>query len=299
MLSPANTNKPIVLFYHGNCWDGAAAAWVFSRQFSSTDVEYVECLHGKTVPNIYAITGKIVYIVDFSFDRSTTEAIKERAKEFVMLDHHQTALDRVGGIEGCHLDMNRSGAAMMFDYINERFHNGKLYMPLCLRYFQALDLYSKDQYDIDAFSAYLMQFDHPSVENVIKIANLFDQKKMLDAGHQINNVIGNFVNNIAKDAFTVKINGINVACVFGPRMISHHVAMEMSRLNNYGVGCCLTFGKDASVSVSLRVDNSSGKAPPDISTLTVSEYLGGGGHRYASGARMTLEFFNELYKNRF
>lgn len=69
--------------------------------------------HGDTPPDV---TGKDVYICDFSFDRNTLLKMKEQASSLVVLDHHKTAEKNLHGLDFCVFDMTRCGAAITWDY---------------------------------------------------------------------------------------------------------------------------------------------------------------------------------------
>lgn len=85
------TNKMCI--YHGHCADGFTAAWVV-RLAVGKDVEFVAGTYQSPPPDV---TGKIVYIVDFSYKRSVMEEIVEKAAKVVHIDHHDTAITDMQG----------------------------------------------------------------------------------------------------------------------------------------------------------------------------------------------------------
>lgn len=106
--------KTIVIF-HDNCPDGFTSAWAAWKKFGD-DAEYIPAsFNGDGPPDL---TGADVYIVDFSYPRDVTLAIKAEANALVVLDHHKSAKANLEGIEGCHFDMERSGAGMTWDYFH-------------------------------------------------------------------------------------------------------------------------------------------------------------------------------------
>src|ERR1700675_99258 len=80
--------KPLVI-YHGNCADGFSAAWCFWRKYHD-DAEYVAGVYSKPPPDV---TGRFVYLVDFSYKRAVVEKMFETAACIALIDHHKTAID--------------------------------------------------------------------------------------------------------------------------------------------------------------------------------------------------------------
>jgi len=109
--------KALVL-YHGNCPDGFTSAWAAWLHLGDS-AEYVPVNHDDD--DIPDVTGRDVYILDFSYARDVILDMKEKATSFLVLDHHKSAESALDGIEGCHFDMDRSGAGMSWDH----FHKGK------------------------------------------------------------------------------------------------------------------------------------------------------------------------------
>lgn len=104
-----------VVLFHDNCPDGFTAAWAAWKKFGD-QAEYIPARFDEEErPDL---TGADVYIVDFSYPREVTLAIKAEANSLVVLDHHKSARKHLEGIEGCHFDMDRSGAGMTWDYLH-------------------------------------------------------------------------------------------------------------------------------------------------------------------------------------
>ncbi|MCB2070021.1 MAG: hypothetical protein KDF67_10500 [Ottowia sp.] len=69
-------NRPIVI-YHGNCADGFSAAWCFWRKYG-TGADYVAGVYQKDPPDV---TGRDVYLVDFSYKRAVVEQMLKAAAQ--------------------------------------------------------------------------------------------------------------------------------------------------------------------------------------------------------------------------
>jgi hypothetical protein len=87
-------DKPLLVFCHSHCLDGAAAAWVFWRRFPDAEIHFVQ--YGKPVP--VDVTGRVVVVADFCFDLETTIDLISKARSYTMLDHHPMARRVVQGV---------------------------------------------------------------------------------------------------------------------------------------------------------------------------------------------------------
>lgn len=120
--------KPLVI-YHGNCADGFSAAWCFWRKFG-VDAEYVAGVYQQSPPDV---TGRDVYMVDFSYKRQVVEIMMKTARFVALIDHHKTAIEDLqplfaeyeteylayGGERrvAWYCDLERSGATLAWDYL--------------------------------------------------------------------------------------------------------------------------------------------------------------------------------------
>lgn len=77
-----------VCIYHGNCADGFTAAWVVRKALGDS-VEFIPGFYQTPPPDV---TGKIVYMVDFSYKRPVMEELAKKANKIIHIDHHDTAI---------------------------------------------------------------------------------------------------------------------------------------------------------------------------------------------------------------
>lgn len=121
-------NRPLVI-YHGNCADGFSAAWCFWRKYG-TNADYHAGVYQQDPPDV---TGRDVYLVDFSYKRAVVEQMLAKANSVTLIDHHKTAIDDLRplfvevqtdemayGLDkraGWFCDLNRSGATLAWDYL--------------------------------------------------------------------------------------------------------------------------------------------------------------------------------------
>ena len=116
-----NDPRPLVIYHGRHCPDGfaaALAAWLFYEG----QAEFLGLDHGdiKSVADLPELTGRAVYILDFSFSKELMQAIEAQAAKLVMLDHHRSAAEKLDGF-ACrcgvvHFDMNKSGARLAWEF---------------------------------------------------------------------------------------------------------------------------------------------------------------------------------------
>ena len=110
-------SRPLVIYHGRSCPDGFAAA-LAARLFYGERAEYLGLDHGDvtSVDDLPALQGRAVYILDFSFSSEILTQVEARAAKLVLLDHHQSASDKLTGF-ACrcgvvHFDMGKSGARL-------------------------------------------------------------------------------------------------------------------------------------------------------------------------------------------
>lgn len=114
----------IVCIYHGNCFDGIAAAWVVHRAFPDRDVEFIAGNYGddRLINNLMqdcfenANINTHYILVDFSLPRDLMIAMNNKARSMVVIDHHKSAQEMCQGLDFCHFDMNESGASLAWKH---------------------------------------------------------------------------------------------------------------------------------------------------------------------------------------
>lgn len=133
-----------MVIYHGNCADGFSAAWCFWKKFGD-QADYVAGVYQTPPPDV---TGRDVYLVDFSYKRAVVEEMLLKASSVTLIDHHKTAIDDLKPLFkqdtwigppmqlGYFVDLERSGATLAWDYL---FPNEP--RPLLLGHIEDRDLW--------------------------------------------------------------------------------------------------------------------------------------------------------------
>ena len=120
LAARAGTQPHPMVIYHHNCADGFSAAWVFHHYFQQHTTgrtpEFVPGRYGYPPPDV---TGREVYLVDFSYRRDVVAHMVAQAARVTLIDHHQTALQDLAGLPGLvtFTDLHRSGATLAWDYL--------------------------------------------------------------------------------------------------------------------------------------------------------------------------------------
>lgn len=137
-------SEEIICIYHAPCQDGFTAAWSMRHLMPYANIRFIPAKYGDPAPDV---RDRIVYILDFSYSREVTQHMLNVAKRLLILDHHESALKNLVGLdrdsgmahmqqagaaleykEGMKfwisdkgsivLDMSRSGAGMAWDYFS-------------------------------------------------------------------------------------------------------------------------------------------------------------------------------------
>ena len=129
VVEPSQVNCVI---YHADCTDGFGAAYAAWKCLGNR-AEYYACKHGTPPPDV---KGKIVAILDFSFNNATTKQMIKDAAGLIVIDHHKSAMVELHDISNTHFDMTKSGAMLAWEF----FHPGKDH-PKFIGYIQDRDLW--------------------------------------------------------------------------------------------------------------------------------------------------------------
>lgn len=108
-------NKVLVI-YHSNCADGFSAAWCFWRKYGDA-ADYVAGVYQQPPPDV---SGRDVYLVDFSYKRPVVEQMLDAANSITLIDHHKSAIEDLLPIRDrlrWYCDIERSGATLAWDYL--------------------------------------------------------------------------------------------------------------------------------------------------------------------------------------
>lgn len=286
-----NEPNPLVL-YHGKCPDGFAAAMAAWRFFGGRG-EYLGLSHSKgtTLADLPELAGRAVYILDFSFDTELMSALDEQARQLIMLDHHQSAADKLNGFScrcgAVHFDMSQSGAMLAW-----KFFFPEQEAPALVRYVQDRDLWTWAYPESPAFLAAL-DMEPNEFPRWSEIADFTPAQiaEFSERGKAMNEKFLSLAKDIADSAAPITFNGQTGLMVNCPGVFTSEVGNILAaQCGSFAL--LWTVSKDNIVKVSLR-------AVRTFNAIPLAEAMGGGGHPQACGFRMSVERLGELLTGQF
>ena len=103
-----------ICIYHGNCADGFGTAWVVRKALG--DIEFFAGKYQEPPPDV---TGKNVVMVDFSYKRPVLLEMAKKANSILIIDHHKTAAEDLVDLPAnvtAKFDMDHSGAMLTWEH---------------------------------------------------------------------------------------------------------------------------------------------------------------------------------------
>lgn len=268
----------LLVIYHANCTDGFGAAWCFWNKYK-TQATYLPAKYNDPAPDV---TGKNVYLVDFSYPPAEVERMLATAESVTLIDHHKTAIDALSHLRfappdgsrkalGWFCDTKRSGAVLAWLLLNSIASP-----PTLLGHIQDRDLW---------------QFKLPGTKDVIAglQSHAFDfevwDTLMLSGPAAVLGLSANGAAILRKhdkdlrsllDASTrhMVIGGYAVLCANVPPFM----ASDAGHMLSAGEQFAATYYDSPSGRVfSLR------SAPEGVDVSEIARQYGGGGHAHAAG----------------
>lgn len=267
--------KDIVIIYHADCRDGFGAAYAAWKKFGD-GASYLPWRDHIIAPE--GLTGKEIYIVDFSFRRPTFEALLAQNTQVVVIDHHQTAREDVTAFPQNVFDNDHSGCVLAWQY----FHPGTE-VPELLLYIEDHDLWRFALPENREYNVALGQYDVSFASWDALIAELAASE-------------ANRVNFIAKGALIAKFEDKLVDTILATRervlFEGHEMwAVNAERIYRSILGNKLALLNEAEGRIAIGIVyyhshgrvNISLRSRGDVDVAALAEKHGGGGHMRAAG----------------
>jgi oligoribonuclease NrnB/cAMP/cGMP phosphodiesterase (DHH superfamily) len=266
-------NKPLCI-YHGNCADGFGAAWVFKR-WADREFDFHAGVYQNDPPDV---TGRDVYLVDFSYKRVVVEQMRERCNRLVLIDHHKTAIDDLTplieskAIESL-VSLDYSGAVLAWKWFHGHL-DGE--MPALLRHIEDRDLWRFALHRTREIQANV--FSYPYDFDVWDKLMEADPQKLADEGAAIERKhfkdIAELVKVVTRE-FTIGGHTVPVANL--PYTLTSDAGHMLAKGKPFAG--CYWDTPDGRV-FSLR------STDEGLDVSDIAKQYGGGGHRNASGFRV-------------
>ena len=289
-----------VVLYHKNCLDGLAAAWCawkhFKGQVDLISVQYNNNYQEMFGKEFQLLADKTVYVLDFSFDLETTKKMAWASRQYIMLDHHETAWKNLGKI--CDSDIDKTVITHMFDEetclhpqlvlcVDQRFSGGMLAWkffnhgkepPYGILAAQDRDLWKWEVPGSREWTSAAFSFDF-TVENFDALINR-DPKEIVAEGKALMRNQERNVKILTKSPRRFKLNGYDVPIINANSFFASDAGSDMSK----GEPFAIIYVDDGDGRIySLR----SQKCTTDVSKI--AEQFGGGGHPNAAGFKISFD----------
>ena len=278
--------RPLVIYHGRHCPDGfgaALAAWLFYGDAA----EYLALDHGQvqSLQDLPDLAGRFVYILDFSFGPELLGAIDAAAARLVLLDHHKSAADKLGGFEcRCgvlHFDMAKSGARLAWEF----FHPERE-VPALLQYVEDRDIWKWELPDSARFLAAL-DMEPQNFARWREIAGFSPEElaQFMARGGAMDEKYRKLAADIASAAEPLVFNGTEGLMVNAPGLFHSLVGDLLSARS--GTFALMWSAGSGGVKVGLRSQR-------HFDCIPLAESLGGGGHAQACGFKLGIERLPEL-----
>ena len=266
-------SKRTIVIYHAGCPDGFGSAWSFWKKYGN-GIEYFPASHGEEPPDV---SGKDVFIVDFSYKRESLIKMNDQSNSLVLLDHHVSAEKDVGDLDFCNFDMNHSGAYLSWQYLF-----GSDNIPPLISYIEDRDLWKwelpNSESILSAIDSYPRDFkvwddlnDMLCLDHTSENAS-WGFEKLKAEGCAILRYKQNLLDSLVKNRFDAKILDFNIPMINAP-FFQSELASILSEGESFAAAYYFN-GDSYRVSLRSRDDGE------DVSEIATK--FGGGGHRCAA-----------------
>ena len=265
-------NKPLVI-YHGNCADGFGAAWCFWNKYKD-GVDFHPGTYSKDPPDV---TGRDVYLVDFSYKRAVVEKMLETANSITLIDHHKTAIEDLEPLFNTtpkfknFTSMDNSGAMLAW-----KFLYGDAEPPKIIKHIEDRDLWKFELEGTRFIQSHI--FSQPYDFQVWDEMMTQDVNDMILSGTAIERKQAKDIDELLKVCQrTMNIANWDVPAASLPYTMSSDAGHIMAKGKPFAA--CYWDTADGRV-FSLR------SSPEGMDVSEIASHYGGGGHKHASGFKV-------------
>lgn len=306
-------NKNYVIIYHDNCSDGFTAAAIAQLFFSyNTDlnckVEYVPGKHGQSLDSSINLKDKIVMFLDFTYPLEELKTIINQSEAVYFLDHHVTGINNIKTLDKdsdyCvkifnFSSMEKSGARIAWDFFSsedtsKKFGNS---IPKTVTYVENRDLWKLT--DETVYYLTSLEKDGISIDLYKNEINSYIANHYLDYQDRIQHhithgkVLREYFNSLVKKQMS-KVSYASFNSYQNIPIINCSTFEFVSDLGNliaqehpdtFVILYNIDNLKDVKLSFrSIKFD-----------TTLVAKLFGGGGHKNASGACLSVTDFFKTF----
>jgi len=276
----SETEKPLIVFYHGNCPDGWCSAFLIKLLWDK-DAELRPCVYGTPPPSPADIEGRRVMVLDFTWPRHIVQGLNFVSKSLVILDHHKSAEQELAGLDYAHFDMTKSGAMLTYEWIQAQSAIA-VGMPWYVRYVQDRDLWKFELPESRAINAWIMA--QPQTYDAWG-AFPGSPETVVPLGRSILQHIAHYMEKVAAQAVELP------KAMNGPLHRRKVMVVNAAYPNISDVlGYLCDKGADVAMGWFVRGDGLvqfSLTSHGDVDVSEIARAFGGGGHKRAAGFELT------------
>lgn len=272
---------PPLVIYHANCWDGFCAAWLLRKEMP--DAEFHPAHYGTEPPNHSVLSGRQVFIVDFSYKRAVLSQMAQVCNRIIVLDHHKTAEEELKGLEcpglSITFDVTKSGGRLTWEYLCSGGLSSwaNIRCPWLVDYTEDRDLWLHKLDWSREINAYIRSFPL-SFEQWDKFDAIGPGCEKwdtwIDAGGAILRREKQIIDDHIRHARKIEMDGHKILAVNATVLFSD-IAGELAKGQPFGA--CYFDRFDGKRQWSLR------STDDGVDVSAIAKQHGGGGHRNAAG----------------
>lgn len=275
-----NFTSPTLILYHANCPDGFASAWLYWKVLGDK-VKLIPFKHNDPLPDV---TDENVLMIDVSTSLERLEVLNSQAKSFRLLDHHQSALNTLSVLPYCHFDLKLSGVGLAW---NDLFGSMDDF-PMALELVQRRDLGGHLEYDEDALLHYLdsLHYDFNRWDQFLSSLPT-EMPAIHHQGRAMSRCISTMSKKMILNSREIRQQGFKGRAVNAPVEFAPNIFTRLTK-QYPELDFVFIWSMDAKGVVwgSWRSKT--------INTISLAEQFNGGGHDFASGARLDLNDLNKM-----
>lgn len=280
-----------IIFYHDDMDGIASASVVLNKYKHKQNVECIKVNYNQEI-DLEIVKNNIVYVLDFSFNETQMNYIKDNSNDLIWIDHHKTAQEKLSNmwndinIKGIR-DISKAACELTWNYI----YPDKKTLPDAIKYIADRDTWTfKFGNDTKAFHERItMIYKKPGIDLCYATKGIFNEHikhgyLLLDKKQD--QIKSNFEKGF-DFIFKKKYNGRLINAVNSTSELGEYCYKEK------GYDLVLMFQIiENKIVFSLRSNHL------DVSEL--AKKYGGGGHKLASGFSLDLiegaELLDNIYK---
>ena len=309
-----NNKTKRVLITHKECNDGLGSAWsVVSGTEAPVKVIYLDYGLKDFDKNIEVLKGALVIACDFSFKKELHEKVSSIC-DFFVIDHHESPIAYLEEFDNAIIDKRNSGAVLAYyamhsnknsnlDTTNNASVDGQIStvvnkLPAALKLIEDRDLFNHfyGEYT-DAFMYYLLDSGIDGLKSVMDITLSMEELKIeiesYDDGACIKKVrkLREELTHKAKIRTPFTFNTIDIVGTNVEGKVSDllNIMSKVSGTPSFSYAFKSNTNVRDDIHLETFLEFSFRNYKDDISVEEIAMYLGGGGHRQASGAIVNIK----------